>query len=93
MLFAISFFFSRLIYGTLICTYAFLAAPRFIQLASKAHDTTSLVFVWIQTILCLSLRCLNFYWGFLILRKLCNLNKSKKHTTSIKTVDKEQKTS
>ncbi|CAF1924291.1 unnamed protein product [Rotaria magnacalcarata] len=93
VLFVISFLFSRLLYGTIICGYAFRTAPRFIQLAVNASDTTTLIFVVIQTVLCLALRCLNFYWGILIIRKICGLKKSKKQTTALHDINKEKKIS
>ncbi len=77
-LFVITFVLSRLIYGTIITSYTFRAVPRFIQMASKFGDTTSIVLVTAQVLLCILTRVLNLYWTVLIIRKMKNSSKSKK---------------
>lgn len=91
VLFAITFLTSRLIYGTIICAYTFLSATRFIELALKADDIKSVILVTIQIILCLSARCLNFYWGTLIARKLCCPKKLKKPETTLHDTNNKKK--
>jgi hypothetical protein len=76
-LFVFTFFLSRLIYGTIICGYAFRAAPKFFRLALSIGDYQSFVIGLFQAGLCLLLRFLNFYWAVLILRKLFHSKKSK----------------
>ncbi|CAF2765028.1 unnamed protein product [Rotaria sp. Silwood2] len=77
-LFVISFVFSRIIYGSIICGYAFRAAPQFIQMASNVGDLKSIIIGLSQAALCILTRILNFYWLNLILQKLFHLQKSKK---------------
>jgi len=76
--FVFSFFLSRLIYGSIICGYAFRAAPHFIYLALNASDIESVVMGLFQAGLCILTRVLNFYWAILILQKLFHLKQSKK---------------
>jgi len=80
-LFVFSFFLSRLIYGSIICAYAFLAAPQFIRIAANIGDTLSIVIGLSQAALCILTRVLNFYWTILILRKLFPLKQSKEKTS------------
>lgn len=75
-LFVFSFFLSRIIYGTIICAYAFRAAPQFFLLAFNASDLKSSVIGLSQAGLCIVTRILNFYWANLILRKLLHLKQS-----------------
>jgi hypothetical protein len=75
-LFAVTFFLSRLVYGTIICAYAFRAAPEFIRLASRIGDYQSVVIGLSQAGLCLLTRFLNFYWSLLIIRKLLRTKKT-----------------
>jgi len=77
-LFVVTFFLSRLIYGTIICSYSFRAIPKFIQMASDLGDTTSIVIVIIEIILFLVSRILNLYWTVLIVRKVSASFRSKK---------------
>lgn len=81
-LFIISFFCSRLIYGTIICGYAFRAAPSFLLMAMNAGDYSSVFIGLTQAALCLLTRVLNIYWSYLILRKLFSSSKSKKTKSS-----------
>jgi hypothetical protein len=69
-LFVVTFFLSRLIYGTIICVYTCRAVPRFLQMASNLNDTTSIVLVIAQIILFILTRILNLYWTVLIVRKV-----------------------
>ncbi|CAF1120272.1 unnamed protein product [Adineta ricciae] len=48
LLFAVTFLWTRLIYGSIICFYVFRALPKFIRLAEASHDTTS---VWLSLLL------------------------------------------
>ncbi|CAF2982559.1 unnamed protein product [Rotaria sp. Silwood2] len=93
ILFAITFISSRLIYGTIICVYTFLSGPRFIELALKAGDMKSVILVTIQITLCLSARCLNFYWGALIARKICRPKNLKKPKAALNDINDKKKTS
>lgn len=68
-LFAITFILCRVIYGTVICWYVLEAVPVFLQMASDNHDTTSIVFCWIQVLLFILTRVLNLYWSTTICRK------------------------
>ncbi|CAF3621567.1 unnamed protein product [Rotaria socialis] len=77
-LFIVAFFFSRLIYGTIICSYTFRAVPIFIQMASTVHDTSSIAFVIAQVFLFIFTRLLNLYWTILIIRKLFVAFRSKR---------------
>ncbi|CAF3418909.1 unnamed protein product [Rotaria socialis] len=77
-LFIVAFFFSRLIYGTIICSYTFRAVPIFIQMASTVHDTSSIAFVIAQVFLFIFTRLLNLYWTILIMRKLFVAFRSKR---------------
>ncbi len=77
-LFVFTFFLSRLIYGSIICGYAFRAAPQCIRMALNIGDLKSVVMGFIQAVLCLLTRILNFYWSILILRKLFYSEESKK---------------
>lgn len=79
-LFVVSFFLSRLIYGSIICGYAFRAAPQFIQLTFSEGDIKNLVVGLSQAALCILTRILNVYWAILIVRKIFHLKKSKKET-------------
>lgn len=76
-LFVSSFFASRLVYGSVICGYALRCAPRFIRLAWNLGDLKSIVVGLVQIVLCFLTRILNFYWAYLILRKLLGLKQSK----------------
>ena len=71
LLFAVTFLWTRLIYGTIICFYVFRALPKFILLAEASHDTTSIALVIVQIILLLHTRLLNLYWAVLIVKKMC----------------------
>ncbi|CAF3494055.1 unnamed protein product [Rotaria sp. Silwood2] len=73
LLFAICFFLSRLMYGSIICFYAFRAIPYFLLMAWNSNDITSFTIGITQAILCISTRLLNIYWTFLILRKIFDL--------------------
>lgn len=75
-LFVASFFLSRLIYGSVVCAYAFSHAPAFLRMAVNAGDYGSVTVGLFQAALCLLTRFLNFYWGVLILRKVCSPAKS-----------------
>jgi hypothetical protein len=77
-LFAFTFFLSRLIYGSILCGYAFRAAPQFFRMAFNAGDFKSVVIGLTQAALCLLTRILNLYWSILILRKLFDSRESKK---------------
>lgn len=77
-LFILTFFVSRLIYGSIICAYALRCAPRFFRLAWNLNDWRSMVVGIGQIILCFLTRILNFYWGYLIARKLLGFKQSKK---------------
>jgi hypothetical protein len=70
MLFASSFFLCRIIYGSIICGYAFRSAGLFTRMAFDAGDLENAFFVIIQASLCVLTRILNFYWAILILRKI-----------------------
>ena len=76
-LFVSTFFVSRLIYGSIICGYAFEKAPRFLRLAWNLGDWKSFIVGLGQAGLCILTRVLNFYWAFLILRKLRRVKRSK----------------
>ncbi|CAF1335029.1 unnamed protein product [Adineta steineri] len=69
-LFVVTFFLSRLIYGSIICSYTFRAVPKFIQMASNLGDRTSILFVIGQVLLFILTRILNLYWTVLIIRKM-----------------------
>lgn len=73
MLFVISFVLIRLIYGSIICGYALSFAPEFFRLSWNADDLSSFIFGVIQASFCLLTRVLNFYWTFLIFRKIFSL--------------------
>jgi len=77
-LFAGSFFVSRVIYGSIVCGYAFRAAALFGQMAFHIGDLKSFVFVVLQASLCVLTRLLNFYWTILIVKKLFHSLQSKK---------------
>jgi hypothetical protein len=77
-LFVLSFFLSRIIYGTIICGYAFRAAPQFFRLALSIGDFKSVIIGLSQAGLCILTRVLNFYWAILILKKLLHLKQSTK---------------
>jgi hypothetical protein len=77
LLFASSFFLSRLIYGSIVCGYAFRAAGLFAQMAFNIGDWKSFIFVLIQALLCVATRILNFYWAILIIQKVFHLGSSK----------------
>jgi hypothetical protein len=80
-LFVFSFFLCRIIYGTVICGYAFRAAPQYYRLALSIGDLKTIVVGFLQGGLCILIRALNFYWASLILRKLLHLKQSsKKHS-------------
>lgn len=73
-LFVLSFFLSRIFYGTIICAYAFRAAPRFFYLTVHLGDYSSFFVGLAQAALCILTRILNFYWAKLIIRKIFHLN-------------------
>ena len=77
-LFIFTFFLCRLIYGSIICAYAFRAAPQVIRMGLAADDLQSVIIGLAQSALCLFTRALNIYWSVLILRKLISSLKSKK---------------
>jgi hypothetical protein len=70
LLFVICFFVSRLIYGSIICGYAFRAAPLFLQMAWNQDDIFSFLAGLSQAFLCILTRLLNIYWTFLIFQKI-----------------------
>jgi hypothetical protein len=70
LLFVFCFFISRLIYGSIICGYAFYAAPEFFRLALNIDDISSFSVGISQALLCLLTRLLNIYWIYLIIRKI-----------------------
>ena len=72
ILFVISFFVVRIVYGSIVCAYGFRAAPQFIRLAASIGDWTSIVVGLFQALLSLLTRLLNFYWAWLILQKCFN---------------------
>jgi hypothetical protein len=72
-LFVICFFLSRLIYGSIICAYAFRAAPQFLRMAWNFYDISSFVGGLSQALLCILTRVLNFYWAILIFQKIFHL--------------------
>ena len=81
-IFVVTFVLSRLIYGTIICLYTFKAVPRFIQMASSLHDTTSIAIVLAQILLFILTRLLNLYWTVLIVRKMSGTLRSNKRSIS-----------
>jgi len=78
LLFVISFFLSRLFYGSIISAYAFRAAPQFIRMAWSIDDISTIVIGLVQGVICILTRLLNFYWTFLILQKLFSVKSSEK---------------
>lgn len=70
LLFVISFFISRLVYGSIICGYAFLAAPQFFQMALNQDDIFSFLMALSQASFCILTRVLNIYWAYLIFQKI-----------------------
>ena len=70
ILFVISFVLIRLIYGSIICGYAFVCAPEFFRLTWNMNDLSSFVVGLIQASFCLLTRILNIYWTILIFRKI-----------------------
>jgi hypothetical protein len=80
-LFVFSFVLIRLIYGSIICAYAFRTAPRFFRLASDIGDTISFINGLAQVTLCILARLLNIYWAILILQKLFHLKQSNKKSS------------
>ncbi|CAF3942694.1 unnamed protein product [Adineta steineri] len=80
-LFIFTFLVSRLIYGSIVCGYAFGAAPTFFQMAFNAGDLTSVTFGLMQGSLCLLTRVLNIYWTILILRKILRPSKPKRKSS------------
>ena len=90
-LFVAAFILSRLIYGTVICSYTFRAVPKFIQMASNLGDTTSIVFIIAQVLLFVLTRILNLYWTILIVRKLNIALGSNKSPVSINNVELNKK--
>ncbi|CAF1126418.1 unnamed protein product [Adineta ricciae] len=81
-LFIFTFFLSRIVYGSIICGYAFRGAPTFLRAAMNAGDYSSFVIGILQAGLCLLTRVLNVYWSMLILHKVCSSSKSKKTKAS-----------
>ncbi|CAF4018063.1 unnamed protein product [Adineta steineri] len=77
MLFVVSFFLCRIIYGSIICGYALRSAGLFAQMALDIGDLKNTFFVLIQISLCVLSRILNFYWAILILRKMFRSKRSK----------------
>lgn len=82
-LFIVSFIFSRLVYGSIICWYTFIAVPSFIQMALRAHDGWSVVIILMQATLCLLTRMLNIYWTILIGRKIGTVFRGNRRSVSI----------
>jgi hypothetical protein len=82
-LFVATFFVSRIIYGTVICGYAFRSAPKFIRLALSIGDLKSIIIGLSQGLLCILTRILNFYWAILIIQKVFHLKESKKGSSAI----------
>ncbi|CAF3455766.1 unnamed protein product [Rotaria sp. Silwood2] len=78
LLFVICFFLSRLVYGSIICFYAFRAIPHFLLMAWNFNDITSFIIGLTQALLCILTRLLNIYWMLLILRKIFHLKSSDK---------------
>ena len=70
LLFVVCFFLSRLLYGSIICAYAFQAAPTFLRWAWNANEINTFLLVIGQATLCLLTRVLNIYWSYLIVQKL-----------------------
>ncbi|UJR10868.1 hypothetical protein I4U23_015055 [Adineta vaga] len=81
-LFILSFFLSRLIYGSIITGYAFRAAPSFLLMAINTSDYLSIVIGLTQAGLCILTRALNIYWAILIFRKVFSSSKSKNTKSS-----------
>lgn len=79
LLFVIFFIISRLVYGSIICGYAFYFVPQFLRLTSNIDDLHSSILVLAQAALCLLTRLLNIYWTYLILQKVFHIKPSKKH--------------
>ncbi|CAF1212477.1 unnamed protein product [Adineta steineri] len=77
MLFVVSFFLCRIIYGSIICGYALRSAGLFAQMALDIGDLKNTFFVLLQISLCVLSRILNFYWAILILRKMFRSKRSK----------------
>jgi hypothetical protein len=73
LLFVVCFFVSRVLYCSIICAYAFQAAPSFLRWAWNANEMSTVLLTIGQATLCLSTRLLNIYWAFLILQKLFEL--------------------
>lgn len=78
ILFMLSFFLSRLLYGSIIFLYGLKALPEFLRMAWYFNDLISLVLVLVQTGLCIFTRLLNIYWAFLIFKKVFVLKSHKK---------------
>lgn len=91
LLFVVTFVLSRLIYGSIICLYTFLAVPRFIEMASELGDTTSIVFVIAQVLLFISTRVLNLYWTVLIVRKMSGVFCRKKPSVPVNSKERNKK--
>ena len=70
LLFVISFLFIRILFGSIVCGYVFVAAPQFFRLVWNANDMTNFYVGFLQLFLCLLSRFLNFYWAILILKKV-----------------------
>ena len=77
LLFVICFFLARLIYGSIICGYAFRSAPEFLRLAWSLNDISSFISGLLQAFLCILTRILNIYWAILILRKVFSSKEKK----------------
>jgi hypothetical protein len=70
LLFVFCFIISRVIYGSIICGYAFYAAPEFLRLAWNFDDMFSFFFGLSQAFLCILTRLMNLFWTYLIFRKV-----------------------
>ena len=69
-LFVVCFFLIRLIYGSIICGYAFASAPAFLRMSWNIDDQSSFFIGLCQATLCLLTRVLNIYWAIFIVRKI-----------------------
>lgn len=70
ILFVVCFLLIRLIYGSIICGYAFSLAPAFLRLSWNNNDQSSFYLGLSQATLCILVRILNVYWAILIFRKI-----------------------
>ena len=91
ILFAITFLWTRLVYGTIICFYVLRALPKFILLAQASQDTMSIALVIVQTILLLHTRLLNLYWAVLIVKKIYAQCRRKKPAIPVNKIGSSEK--